>query len=434
MKKTLTGILLATSVLAIGAVQPVSAASTGTGASSTGAQSASSFKEIHFVTFQNGRLVDIKEALAGSAASNTSHPDIANYKYTSSREEEGILYHMYAPTDTTSSTNSIPTNPYHRDNDQNNSASTDNNHGSTSSSNSITIKTVRFVEYKKGSDIPIDIKAPRTGTAASDTSHPDIPKYKYSTGKLVDGVLFHVYTPEKSTDNTGTTNNSNVNNSGNSNPNNANANNGASNNQNQGTTANSGQFKEEGGKVYYIKDGKKVTGWQKIDGDWYYFSKEDGMKTGWLKDGSWYYLDETGVMRTGWKQVDGNWYYLNDLGAMQTGWKLINGSWYHLDSLGKMSTRWIKENGTWYYLDGSGAMQTGWKLVDGKWYYLNNSGAMQTGWLNQSGTWYYLDGSGAMKTGWFKVDGKWYYSYPSGALAVNTTIDGYTVNANGEWV
>ena len=59
-------------------------------------------------------------------------------------------------------------------------------------------------------------------------------------------------------------------------------------------------------------------------------------------------------------------------------------------------------------------MQTGWKLVDGNWYYLNDSGAMQTG--------------------WFKVDGKWYYAYSSGALAVSTTINGYTVNANGEWV
>ena len=71
---------------------------------------------------------------------------------------------------------------------------------------------------------------------------------------------------------------------------------------------------------------------------------------------------------------------------------------------------------------------------DGTWYYLDGSGAMQTGWINQGGTWYYLAGSGAMRTGWYQVGGKWYYSYPSGALAVNTTIDGYTVNANGEWV
>lgn len=39
-----------------------------------------------------------------------------------------------------------------------------------------------------------------------------------------------------------------------------------------------------------------------------------------------------------------------------------------------------------------------------------------------------------MKTGWFQVNGKWYYAYSSGALAVNTTVDGYSVNYNGEWV
>lgn len=50
------------------------------------------------------------------------------------------------------------------------------------------------------------------------------------------------------------------------------------------------------------------------------------------------------------------------------------------------------------------------------------------------GTWYYLNKSGAMATGWFTVSGTWYYAYSSGALAVDTTVDGYTVDANGEWV
>ena len=35
---------------------------------------------------------------------------------------------------------------------------------------------------------------------------------------------------------------------------------------------------------------------------------------------------------------------------------------------------------------------------------------------------------------WFEVAGKWYYVDGSGALAVNTTVGGYTVNGNGEWV
>ncbi|MDU6352157.1 MAG: N-acetylmuramoyl-L-alanine amidase family protein, partial [Streptococcus mitis] len=49
--------------------------------------------------------------------------------------------------------------------------------------------------------------------------------------------------------------------------------------------------------------------------------------------------------------------------------------------------------------------------------------------------WYYLEASGAMKASqWFTVGGKWYYVDGSGALAVNTTVGGYTVNGNGEWV
>ena len=42
---------------------------------------------------------------------------------------------------------------------------------------------------------------------------------------------------------------------------------------------------------------------------------------------------------------------------------------------------------------------------------------------------------GAMLTGWQQIGGKWYYFNTSGALLTNTTTpDGYTVNANGEWV
>ena len=59
---------------------------------------------------------------------------------------------------------------------------------------------------------------------------------------------------------------------------------------------------------------------------------------------------------------------------------------------------------------------------------------MQTGWVKDNGTWYYLNQSGAMQTGWVKDNGIWYYLNDSGALAVDTTVDGYTVNANGEWV
>ncbi|HET4251381.1 TPA: N-acetylmuramoyl-L-alanine amidase family protein, partial [Streptococcus pneumoniae] len=76
-----------------------------------------------------------------------------------------------------------------------------------------------------------------------------------------------------------------------------------------------------------------------------------------------------------------------------------------------------------------------WQNLGNKWYYLRSSGAMATGWYQDGSTWYYLNaGNGDMKTGWFQVNGNWYYAYSSGALAVNTTVDGYSVNYNGEWV
>ena len=138
----------------------------------------------------------------------------------------------------------------------------------------------------------------------------------------------------------------------------------------------------------------------------------------------------------GWSKKDGQWLYqLEDGSHIVNEWKQINGTWYHFDNSGVMQTGWIKENGTWYYLNKSGAMQTGWVKDKGTWYYLNNSGAMQTGWVKENEIWYYLNQSGSMETGWFTVSDKWYYANESGALAINTTTpDGYTVNANGEWV
>ena len=141
-------------------------------------------------------------------------------------------------------------------------------------------------------------------------------------------------------------------------------------------------------------------------------------------------------MVEGWSKKDGQWLYqLEDGSHIVNEWKQINGTWYHFDNSGVMQTGWIKENGTWYYLNKSGAMQTGWVKENGTWYYLNDSGAMQTGWVKENGTWYYLNQSGSMETGWFTVSDKWYYANESGALAINTTTpDGYTVNADGEWV
>ena len=166
-------------------------------------------------------------------------------------------------------------------------------------------------------------------------------------------------------------------------------------------------------RVYYFEDQRRYhtlkTGWVYDEGHWYYLLKDGGFDSrinrltvgelarGWTNDNStWYYLDpETGIMQTGWKQLGNKWYYLRSSGAMATGW--------------------YQEGSIWYYLDAeNGDMKTGWQYLGNKWYYLRSSGSMVTG--------------------WFQVNGKWYYAYGSGALAVNTTVDGYYVNYNGEWV
>ena len=45
-----------------------------------------------------------------------------------------------------------------------------------------------------------------------------------------------------------------------------------------------------------------ATGWQNIDGAWYYLNGSGAMVTGWMKDGAaWYYLEPNGMMVTGKK-------------------------------------------------------------------------------------------------------------------------------------
>ena len=124
--------------------------------------------------------------------------------------------------------------------------------------------------------------------------------------------------------------------------------------------------------------------------------------------------DTYNVARTEWVQGENGWHYF-DNNKQATGWKQIDGKWYFFNAEGVMQKWWVKDGNTWYYLNGSGAMQTGWLQDGDKWYYLENSGAMKA-------------------SQWFEVAGKWYYVDGSGALAVNTTVGGYTVNGNGEWV
>ena len=75
----------------------------------------------------------------------------------------------------------------------------------------------------------------------------------------------------------------------------------------------------------------------------------------------------------------------------------------------------------------------GWQQNDsGQWSYYRN-GKPVKGWLSDDQKWYWLDRATGMMFagGWKQIDGKWYYFYPDGTMAVNTTIDGYTIGSDG---
>lgn len=99
----------------------------------------------------------------------------------------------------------------------------------------------------------------------------------------------------------------------------------------------------------------------------------------------------------------------------------------------KEQSGWMKLNENWLYFDNTG-MRTGWVKDNNSWYFLNEAGIMKTGWINLNGSWYYLESNGAMKTGWVSYSGKWYYLKATGEMAVNTTINGYKIGADGAWL
>lgn len=110
-------------------------------------------------------------------------------------------------------------------------------------------------------------------------------------------------------------------------------------------------------------DGSYATGWQQINGSWYYFNA--------------YATDKpNAAIQSSWAFINDRWYFFNEYCMMQTGWHMIDGNWYYLDSSGAMLTGWFcaGPSGPWYYLDtNTGAMWHNTTTPDG--YYVNSNGA-----------------------------------------------------------
>lgn len=150
--------------------------------------------------------------------------------------------------------------------------------------------------------------------------------------------------------------------------------------------------------------GGSGSGWVKPAGSG--SSSQSGTSTvgGWTRDTrGWRYLAADGTVLKGqWEMIKNVWYYFGADGYMLTGWQFINGKWYYLNEaesgMGAMVTGWHQNlQGTWFYLGADGAMLTGWQLVNGVWYYLNTGSDGTVGALavnTQIGD-YHVDANGA---------------------------------------
>jgi len=108
-------------------------------------------------------------------------------------------------------------------------------------------------------------------------------------------------------------------------------------------------------KVPY--QGEDMEGWVKNDKGWWYRYKDGTWPTGfadlhWSKGVSKFYFDERGYMVTGWQKIDGKWYFFDEkTGAMRTGWIYDKGTWYYLNDAGVMQIGWMDWKGKRCYLD-----------------------------------------------------------------------------------
>ena len=206
-----------------------------------------------------------------------------------------------------------------------------------------------------------------------------------------------------------------------------------------------------------------VTGWQSIEGKWYYFKESGKMAkrvteingkqqvfalsgqwvSGWTFDRKIYYNDDGTVK---WDVCD--WYYANSDGTpydynknddIQGGWLQYGGKWYYIDSDGEMLTgKKVMVYGKKYWLKSDGSMSTGWHQYDvgaDDWIYSNADGTLYDGWLYYGKDWYYID-DGRMKTGWITSKGKEYYLGFDGRLVSGWYYNSYKYrkNTNENWM
>ena len=185
---------------------------------------------------------------------------------------------------------------------------------------------------------------------------------------------------------------------------------------------------------YYGTSGYRLTGWQTINKQKYYFDPVTGVcQKGILTIGTKKYIcDMQGVLKTGlvtltmeegFEVGEVGTYYLDTSGVMQFGWQKVNDIWMFFDyASGKkqeMSSNenyFVRlENGETYYFANGTKMLTGFQLIDGKQYYFSENkvdgtfGQMKKGFFEVGQKHYYADADGVLQRGVIEISGETYY-------------------------
>ena len=112
--------------------------------------------------------------------------------------------------------------------------------------------------------------------------------------------------------------------------------------------------------------------------------------------------------------------------------KLPNGKWTILDE--NIKSSWVKDGNYWFYMDDNSELaENQWIYIDGKWYFAKAGGYIaENEWISYKEKWYYAVSGGAIaQSAWENIGGKFYHFGADGDLSVNTSVDGYQVDANG---
>ena len=159
---------------------------------------------------------------------------------------------------------------------------------------------------------------------------------------------------------------------------------------------------------YYAKaDGSLcMDEWLNLGGTWYYFSgiwmmrdsvaTIDGVDHNFAENGAWLgeYRDNTvsGAYADGWNRINGEWYFFM-AGQAVYGEVYDGANWYYMQPQMVTNAFAMAQNSMVFYYDASGARAnyTGWKMIEGRWVYFNQNSQVRLGWNNINGTTYYID-------------------------------------------